>query len=246
MKQIYKNDPIHEALLEFRFNGYSEVLDDPVLPGRFYELIKEDYSGQKQNQMGLKATLTTDDQGPQSFQAQNQLNRVNFFNDDMTRSVAIGSGHVSISIFNPYCGWENFKESAQKALESFLTITEGSVVERVGLRYVNKFTVPIDNPRPETYLKEVDGFFGLDDSEIENFYSRTERRFPDGTRLIAQQLNSFTDDQPELVLDLDLIQETRRTTEINDMLNIAEELHNKEKSCFELLITDSAREIFNA
>tara|TARA_R110000751_G_scaffold4210_18_gene19942 strand:- start:10034 stop:10321 length:288 start_codon:yes stop_codon:yes gene_type:complete len=95
-------------------------------------------------------------------------------------------------------------------------------------------------------LKEVSGFHAFAGAELADFYSRTERNFDNGIKLIVNQLNQVGENGPELVLDLDLIADGRLKVEIPDMLEIAESLHSQEKTCFETLITDEARAIFDA
>ena len=56
------------------------------------------------------------------------------------RSVRIGANVLSYHLRSPYNGWAKFSEELSDAIGALFEVSEGLVISRLGLRYVNAFT----------------------------------------------------------------------------------------------------------
>jgi uncharacterized protein (TIGR04255 family) len=56
------------------------------------------------------------------------------------RSLRVGSRVVSYHLRNPYLGWMTFGKEIQNVVEAIFSKTDGLIVKRLGLRYLNAFS----------------------------------------------------------------------------------------------------------
>lgn len=244
MEHSYSSDPIAEAIVQFRFDDFSENMTDVILPGKMHELISDEYDGDISEENALTTQVQLDESS-QSLSTKAARRRVTFQTEDRKSYVSIGTGSVSIGVYKPYCGWPEFRNKISKALKAYVSLKPSSALDLVSLRYINV----INGGQIEelsSYLKEFQRYENIQESRIGSFFNRTERLFADGSKMIVHQLIQRPEDENELVLDIDLMLPAPECEGINDMVKAAEFLHEREKLAFEQLITDDARDLFNA
>ncbi len=125
-----KHDAIIEALIEIRF----ETLTKPeFLLVRLSEM--EEWKGFKESRLpafGIPEQIREVDPNLR-FQPIFELQKEQ-------RSLRIGSRVVSYHLRHPYQGWATFGKEVERVVEAVFSKTDGLVVGRLGLRYVNAFT----------------------------------------------------------------------------------------------------------
>lgn len=250
-RRQYKNSPIEEALCEFRFEPSQEW--DLTIPGRLHVELKEEYSGKPQGRKVVGVSLNAE-QGQQAKLSYSEELKVQLVTQDDKRMVAIGQDVLSIHMLRPYqgpqrpdhSGWDEFQDRIKKALAVYWDVVQPKGVLRVGIRYINKIAIPKEEG-VASYLKcalpDVEGL----PRHLNNFLSRVNYVYDDGVRLVLAQrsLNTLLN-QVEFLLDIDVIWEDTEPVGKDEALAKANYLRDREREAFEAVITDKARELFDA
>lgn len=240
----YKNPPIHEALVEFRFNmpdGESDLL----LPGKVHTLLAETYSAEPKRIQTVETTVSAGEQGSNLSLMQGP-ERIQFPNGDNTKSIILGRNSLSINCQRKYDGWdEEFKARIEKALSAYMSVTKHKVVTRIGLRYINTFQIK-SSEAPSDYLEDASKYNTLEKWSLMSFFDRSERRCDSGEKLLVTMLSQPAGEKVELVLDIDAIAEAIEIADLAEVMKKVEELHAIEKTIFEKSITRKARDLFDA
>jgi len=133
--------PLVEALCEFRFASFDNAEWDLTLPGRLYELIGKEFSvsfpvSEVRFQIQHPVGTVSPSQviiGPQRV----QLRRA-----DESAMVQLGPNLLVINHLQPYQSWEVFCSLIIRIFSQYTELCKQSVLDRIGLRYVNQIPVP--------------------------------------------------------------------------------------------------------
>ena len=253
-RRRYRNPPIDEALCEFRFRPGEEW--DLTVPGKLQAEISGDYTGKPQDQRALSVAFKTSDSQPQELAIDEGLAKVQLRTDDGKRIVAVGRDVLSVHMLRPYqipgqageSGWDEFRPRIERALEAYWNVCPPQGISRIGVRYINKI-LPPSSPQVEIkdYLNcapaEVEGL----PSQVENYLSRIEYRHDDDALIVLSHGTiGGRINQVGFLLDIDVISETVEPLDRERAMEAVELLRVREREAFELLITDKAREHFDA
>ena len=246
----YKNPPIEEALCEFRFESGQDW--DPTIPGQLHVELAEEYSGKPQEQRAMGLEWNAQER---QLHYNEGLAKVQLVSDDGKRMVGVGPDVLSVHILRPYHsplfldngGWGEFRQRIGRALEAYWKVIRPVGVLRVGVRYINKILIPQSMVTIGKYfrcaLPQVDG---LPTHSIASA-SRTEYTYADGIRLILSQGSiESPEDHYGYLLDIDVIWENSEAVSQDEAIAKAGDLRTREREIFESVITDKARELFNA
>ncbi len=188
MRRRYRNPPVEEALVEFRFvpgQGW-----DPTLPGKLHQhaAIKSVYTGKPRTQKIVEA-----------------------------------------------------------ALEADAEVAEPGGVLRVGVRYINKIVLPDQEVELKTWFRCGPPTVPELPGKIAGFVSRVEFLYPDAVKLLLTQASIDTPEEPSaFLLDLDVLWDGGEAQLPDAIMTVVDDLHERVGSAFEAIITDAAREIFDA
>lgn len=255
-RHSYRNPPIDEAICEFRFSTHDDW--DFTIPGKLQNALGDEYHGKSNTQKAIQVGLQLHQGNPPGFHFAEDIAKVQLSTIDKSRLVGVGPGVLSIHMLKPYMdsslpedkrGWAEFNDRIKSALEAYHNIANRISVEQVGIRYINKVPLPIDDSlRVEEYLRcahlEIEG---LPDS-YSYFMSRIQYEYDNDCRLILSHgALDATESILECLLDIDVIQQTAYlfSSDIDDSLQIVSNLHARAFQAFEAVITDKARAIFN-
>jgi len=144
MGSKYKNPPIVEALCEFQFVPSQPW--DITISGMLYERIKDEFP-LKHQQVGFGVAVQPREGGVLEPKIEFGPPRMQFFSNDKTSLVQVGSDLLTINLLRPYPNWEKFKPLILKILEDYINIASPKGFRRVGLRYINK--IDFDKPQIE-------------------------------------------------------------------------------------------------
>ena len=252
----YNNPPIEEAVCEFRFRPNEEW--DLTIPGRLQSKIVDDYTGRPEEQRVIGLAIPTASDQPAGLGIHEGLAKVHLVTEDGKRKIGVGRNVLSIHMLRPYQqhsgtsgsgGWEEFQPRIKTAFEAYWEVAQPNSVYRISMRYYNKISVPPSHSsvRIDDYLKcapiDVQGM----PDRMSNYLCRVEYRSDDNLILILHHgRTDAPSGQVELLLDIDVISEMPQRIEHDDALQMATHLRNRERDVFELLITDKARELFDA
>jgi uncharacterized protein (TIGR04255 family) len=247
----YKNPPIEEALIEFRFVPSQEW--DLTMPGRLHMELRGAYPGKPRQQNLVQAALVAQPGLGPNVQVREGLAKVQLVTEDGTRLVAIGPDVLSVHVLRPYqrdsgaSGWDEFRPRIVEALSRYWGVAEPRGVARVGLRYINKITIPEATVDVTRYLRaappRVEGL----PEQLSGFVGRVEYLCPGDVRLVVSHATvDAPPDHVAFLVDIDLITNSDDVMDLEGALEKADELRARERVVFEALITDDTRRLFDA
>lgn len=248
-RRQYRNPPIEEALCEIRFAPGTEW--DPTVPGLLYQALRSEYPAKPRTQnvveAGVRIPDGPGDVGP-SFQFRHNANRVQLRSEDEKRIVGVGPDVLSVHILRPYSSWEQFREQITSALAAYVGVAEPTGIVRIGVRYINRISVAAEivelgdyftsPPQPPDTLPQA----------LRSFLVRMDAVYEgEPVRLVTTFASNDADDgKTAFILDIDVVGEWSDPVAVDDALDIIDDLRAKERAGFESLITNKAREIFDA
>ena len=251
----YKSPPIEEAVCEFRFLPSEDW--NLTVPGKLQARISEDYSGKPQEQRVIDVSLHTAGGQPPELKYGEGLAKVQLVTRDGKRKVGVGRDVLSIHMLRPYQnpartdggGWEEFRPRIEKALDAYWHVADPKGVSRIGVRYINKIEIPSSQfpVRIKNYLNcATPDVEGLPDN-MNSYVCRAEYRYDSNTSLVLS--HSTVSAPPEhlgFLLDIDVICRIDDPVELDVALEKTDLLRGIEREVFEVLITEKARELFDA
>lgn len=246
MSKSYRNPPIEEAIVEFRFAPGQEW--DLTIPGKLHEHpdIKSQYLGKPRTQKRMEAELHAGPSQPPNLAVRGGVARIQLVDVDGRRLISLGSDVVSVNTLRPYDGWSQFRPRIETALHAYFRVAEPVGVSRIGVRYINKIVIPEKDIDIELYFQNgIPSSPGLP-SKMAGFASRMEYIYDNDVRLILTQATiDAPDGQSAFLVDLDVIWERTEPKLLDEIMEVVDDLHVREGQAFEAIITDRAREIFN-
>jgi uncharacterized protein (TIGR04255 family) len=250
-RRRYRNPPIEEALVEFRFEPSQEW--DLTMPGRLHGELREAYPGKPRQQNVVQASLVAQQGQAPNFAVREGLGKVQLVTEDASRLVAIGPDVLSVHMLRPYqrddevSGWDEFRPRIVAALTGYWNVAEPSGVQRIGLRYINKLVVPESSFEVARYLRAAPPSVEGLPEQRGGFVGRVEYVYPDEVRLVVSHATvEALEDHVAFLMDIDVIWQASEAVDRHAALAMADDLRARERDVFEALITDEARSLFNA
>jgi uncharacterized protein (TIGR04255 family) len=247
VRRRYKNPPIEEALVEVRFAQTEEW--DLTIPGKLHEHpdIKKEYQGKPRTQKVVAAALEVGPAQPANLAVREGVGRIQLINEAGNRLISLGPGVLSVNMLRPYDGWELFRPRIETALRAYNEVAAPTGVTRLGVRYINRIVVPQKDSDVGIYFRCGPPTTPELPSEMAGFMSRVEFLYDDGVKLLLTQASiDAPDGQSAFLLDLDLIWESAEARSLDAIIGVIDDLHVREGTAFEAIITDAARGVFDA
>lgn len=238
MGRKYKNPPIIEALCEFQLS--EDTPWDLTVPGLFYEKLNASYPHREQS-MIQEVELIQETQGLQ--QRIRLSERILCFEPDRASLIQLGPRLLVVNVLKPYPTWEGFKPRIVKAWNSLQEVVEVKGLERIGLRYINRFEFPTEKVAIEDYF-EFYLFFGQHlPQQVAFFIAVSEFSYDaDRDRCRIQLTPSVADKgKTAVLLDIHYFLAHPREVAASDAMHWVEEAHNRVEQVFEGCITDKLR-----
>ena len=251
-RRQYRNPPVEEAICEFRFTPSRDW--DSSIPGRLQSQLVE-YSGKPRQVKEHQFEIQVRSEQPPDLQYGERLATVRLVTNDERRMLGVGPNSISIHMLRPYQdssnsepgGWDEFEPRISTALNAYLEVTGPRSVARIGIRYINRIVVPSVNIRVEEYLKCTRLEMASLPNQVGNFAGRVEYVYEDKVRLLLSHGGlGVSPADTTLLLDLDVIWLAKEAKEGKAPLDVARDLHERASTAFEAVITNKAREVFNA
>jgi uncharacterized protein (TIGR04255 family) len=254
----YKTPPIAEAVCEFTFaplKGNPEW--DLTLPGKLqlHPDLKE-YSG-KSRQQHMQTIAAGGNKGQPEVALQQALYRIHLPQPDNKAILSLGHNILGIVVLPPYEGWEKFEPRIVRALQVFTQESGLAVVNRLGVRYINRIITPNpDAASAAVYLNHmmttIEATAQDERTEVKGrltaLNSRHEFATPEGVKIFVTQatLDPQKPNTAEYLLDIDVVWEHKPLDGLGEIKPIITKLHTIEGAIFERFITPEARKLFDA
>ncbi len=242
MGKKYKNPPVVEALCEIFFDGSHW---DSTLPGLFFERIKGDYPKKKElEQIGVEVNVSKDIQGSRIMRG-NQ--RIQFIKDDGSQLVQIEKNLLVVNQLRPYPRFEDWKPVIDEMLAIYTDLAKPNNIKRIGIRYINRVTIPSDKFKMEDYFRlypEVPKSLGAVHGK---FMMRLEIPPKNKGHLLVITFGTAPADSPEVsaeMFDLYNICTMSMPSSLTQVNKCIMESHENIETAFESSITDKARVLF--
>ncbi len=248
----YKYPPIEEALCEFRFVPDADW--DLTIPGKLQIELGEEFSGKPREQRALKFGLQMQESKLSKLHYDDGLLKVQLVTKDGKRIIGVGPDVISVHMLRPYqspdnfenSGWGEFRSRLSTALNAYRKVADAKSVVRVGVRYINKITIPDKNVKIEEYLKcanpKLEGLPEL----YRSFLGRIDYVYEDKVQLnLSYGLLDSSSASLEYLLDLDAFWQNGASIDCEESIKIADDLHERISVAFEKMITDKTRRLFD-
>lgn len=248
-RRVYRNPPIEEALCEFRFASSEEW--DPTLSVKFHEKVKKTYSGKPQERTSIEARVSTSNEAPRpSVEIKQELDRIQYPNENGTESVGVGRDVLSVHVLRPYLGWEIFSQRIESALSAYIETAHPKGITRLGLRYINKLEIPVEGPiELKDYFSAAPSLPEKLPTNMSNFLTRIESIYQDAPIQLILTFGTTTapKDRYGFLLDLDMICVwPNEPLPCKQIMEVVRDVREKERDAFEAFIEDAARRLFDA
>jgi uncharacterized protein (TIGR04255 family) len=217
-------------------------------PGLLFERLRDEYPAEPQVRSVMQADLSQEGAGPTTgFELRTGPQQMVFGAQEGSRLLIVGAEDVSVHGLPPYEGWESLEARLFSAVARIKDlIPDGTEVEQIGLRYINRIEIPKPSITFHEYL--TIGFTlppGFPQSMIA-FLDRVEVVYPDELARLAFTWAST--EAPEgasaFILDLDLNATAGMPIPIEEAREVLREMKRRETEAFEGLLQDSLREMF--
>lgn len=248
-RRQYKSPPITEALCAFYFAPAGEW--DIMYPALIYGKVKDEYSGKAREQKLINIEPASKEiQAPAGApMAVNEVTRIQFVTKDEKKVLGVYADNLSISVLKPYPGWEVFRPAIQSGLDVYREIAKPKGLRRIGLRYLNQVTI-------DGQVSDVLSCFSSPplpltggNSHIENFTSRHEYLCDDEPLKVTVGFARLAAPAGKVavLLDIDLVWQSQGDPlSLDQAMAKVDDMRQRERVIFESLITDRARQIFDA
>lgn len=244
-RREYPNPPIAEALCQVTF---ARPLSWSVAtPGLLWEQLRAEYPTEPEAQDQIAASVQIGDASP-NVSVNRGEPRYLYADAEKQRLVVANSGFVSANSVPPYEGWPALRGRLESAISALQAIVPLQPVASVALRYINRIVLPAAE------RIETDVYFRINirtaregSASFRNFMHRVESILDDDGTLLISTFATMppTENGFPVLLDLDVQRPGLNTTDISEVLEIAEYLHDVENREFESAITDETRKLFN-
>ena len=244
MNPQYANPPIREAVCEFLFQASPSW--DMAVPGLVYSKLVGQFPKRLPSQ-GADVT-TTIEMGPEGAHQQvQQMEEVRFWREDELGAIVIRPNRLSVSHYQPYPSWGEFRLIIEQALKAYRDIADPNGIERIGLRYINEFIfAPLSgNPTLEQFF---DFYPHLGDEMLPDplsFIVGVRYAFEGGRDVLRLQMTPETGGQSgslRILLDLDYFLADPGTLQFDNVLDWIDQAHERIRTSFEGCLTTLTRE----
>jgi uncharacterized protein (TIGR04255 family) len=243
----YNNPPIIESVCEIRFSDDTNW--DITVPGLIFEDIRNEYP-QKEQRTTQEINISMS--GIAFPRTRSQIKRQDyavFLTDDKKSRIQVGPRILLINQLKPYSAWNDFKSQVNYAFQKLSVRVELAGVQRIGLRYINKIEIPMENNK--VTLEEYFEFRPFCGERLPQTHGEfiVGCVFPySGGRDLCRI--EFTSAMPEnegslaFLLSLDYFLAKPRSIPVTQSIDWIEEAHGNIENLFEGCILPPLREIF--
>jgi uncharacterized protein (TIGR04255 family) len=242
MGKKYLQSPIVEAVCEFRFPP--DTPWDLTIPGSLYDKLKDDFPLKEQRTIHEIKFDQTTDAVKQRIQSDN---RMVFLSTDKKMFVQVGSRVLAVNRLKPYISWGEVFPVIQNSFLALTQITSITMIQRIGLRYINIIDLPKPISDLEVFFQFTPSLGGTLPRQCNEFFLSCEFLFNgqrDNCRTILSTVTPSSADRDTFALDLDYHLREPAAIGHREVITWVNEAHNHIEEVFEGCITDRLRNRF--
>lgn len=237
VRRRYQRPPLLEAVAEFRFAPDSPW--DTTVPGLIYDRLKNAFP-KKEQVMALDAAIQAESN---TFQP---VERLRLTREDERALLHLNANYLSVSRLEPYESWEEFKPLIDEAVATYRDVANPAGIQRVGLRYVNRVVIPVEEFDLANYFAFYPHLGEQLPSQHGPFICGVQFAYEEGRDAVRMQLADSPNDgdNAAFVLDIDYFLAVAGETAFEEVDTWLETAHGRIEELFEGSITDALREQF--
>ncbi len=257
----YKHAPIEEAMCEFMFAPSNMAAQwDLTLPGRVQQHphLRGIYNGVSRQQHVQQ--IVAEQAAPNTvanIALATALLRVLIPTADGKAVLGIGQNSLSVSSLREYEGWEKFKPRIRIALDAYREVAQPTQILRITVKFINRIIAPkphattaaeyLGDIQP-THTAKIEGTEKEIAATLTAYHYRKEFASNDHVKIVVTQatLQPSAPSTSEFLLDIETVYDHAALTDFGEAMEKVERLHAVEGAIFESLITEAARNLFNA
>jgi len=240
---LYKNPPVVEALCELFF----EPRDwDDTVPGTFYALIQDQFTIKEQ----VNESETEINVGPgqaATVGVRALPPRMRFFTPTRDRLIQLAPNLMVFNKLLPYTNFEDWVTTLEGALGHYRDVVPGAAIARVGVRYLNKITVPGTRVRLEDFFRVIPTIPTSLGEDHGSFLLRLELLVPETDHGLLLTFASAPPERPKsmtFLLDLYETWKPSAPQAVDQVIAHVRLAHEHIQTAFEQNITDNLRQLF--
>jgi len=242
MKRKYAKPPIVEAACEFRLPPDSQW--DPTIPGLVYQKVCKEFP-RKEQRFVTEVDVSETKEGPR--QEVRVTERAGFLTEDGRFIIQIGPRAFGASCLKPYPEWAAFKQRIQVAFAAVAEAVEIRVLQRIGLRYINRIEVPAPAGSLGDYFMFGPALGPGLPQNLTSFLVGCTSSLADGRDSCRLQLASGVPEKEgtaAFILDIDYFLAQAQAVGKDGAMDWVEGAHGSVSELFEACIKEPLREIF--
>jgi len=236
----YKHPPITEAVIEIRF--------DKVLGEKAKKALVGKYKSCYQHYAEAENIDLSVDIASNKVTNQKIGNNYRFSSSDMTEIVILRNNSITVSQLAPYKGWDDFFNRFKRDYELFHHQTSHREISRVGVRYINRIDIPVEDNKVEheQYLNVYPMLPPLLKG-ISHYALNVSVELKDVGCFLT--VNSGLASSPieghlSFIFDQDIFRQADLPASKEELFALIHRIRSKKNEIFESSITDKARSLF--
>lgn len=237
VSKIYKNAPVSEALIDFKF-----ILSPHVT----FDLLSQVGDAVGYVKSGFLKSAHFELSDDRTFGTQSNVGLI-FKSDKEEFSLQLRLDGFAISKNAPYRNWEEFRTEALRVYEHFYVLTSLQSITRLALRYINRIDIPLPVSDFDDYFTTFPKIPLILPQAMSNFFMQVVLPWDHiGTiatvnQSIAPRINL---ESVPIMLDIELSRGFVPPITSNDAWAIFDQLRIIKNTIFESYITDKTRGLF--
>jgi uncharacterized protein (TIGR04255 family) len=239
-REHYSKAPIAEAIIEFRVKptfgiGVIDLEKLYADAAGLYPTRRTINFTQGRIEVGERVSATTSTE---------HLGFV-FVSEDKKQVFQARLDGFAMSRLAPYENWNSFRDEARRLWNIYKRATRPERVDRVAVRYVNRFDLPLPLAEMKDYFRTVPEVSPDLPQILSTFFMQLNIPQEDGCTLL---LNQTIADPPgpgivSIVLDIDLFRESDLPTDEEGLWSLCERLRERKNRIFNACITERTKEL---
>jgi uncharacterized protein (TIGR04255 family) len=237
----YSRPPIVEAILDIQVDLPGDLSRGELL--KCQRKVKKDYPNRTDTlDINLRGEMT----GPRvSASATSEPTGYAFASPDAKQVFQVKQTGFTFNRLAPYTGWDDFSAEAKRLWEEYRRVTRPRGYKRLSLRYLDRFDIPSETVRMETYFRTYPEISRDLPQVMNGFFFQFNLPIEDIAAVATVTQTVVAPSQPghsSFILDVDLYR-TEALPPGNEMWPLFETLRLWKNKIFEACITDSIREL---
>jgi uncharacterized protein (TIGR04255 family) len=174
---------IIEALCEIHFALPEGQPWSPAIPGRFFRRIQDDFPEMEADQV-MAVDVMVGPSGQEETSLRPRL-RTRFRHRQRPLVVQLSEGILTVNVLEPYAGWHKLRSDVVNSWTEVLSEIKPATIERVGMRYINRFPRQDRGERASLWLRPGEYLATGALSALPGSLSRVEAHLAESEQMIV-------------------------------------------------------------